>query len=456
MRRRFGADVLLAIVLPVVAVLALLLLEPDRDQPQGKPPVETPLTSASVVCPDALPGTGSDLLGVTILGADPDVKVTGDVLVGLGSSAAPLPVRTRRVSTAPQGLGPAVVTGSGDLAPGLVAGRAQSAPLAAVDCAPPVADQWFTGVGADATHDSVIELVNPNAGPAIADITVRSPNGVIEVSALRGVSVPGNSSLQLDLGQVVPNRAELSLEVHTSRGRLAVHVVDSYDQLGSGATGQDWLPAQAEPSTTNLLLGLTRGAGERTLVLSNPGADEVRATMTVVTPTSTFAPTGVEPVRVAPDSTQAVSLDDVLAQAAKDGAMGLLVESNGPVTTSLRQFAGADLSLLAAAPVLAGNSAVVVPAGSKHLMLAGAGAAGGATVTSYSARGKQLDQQQVALSPDAGADLKLPDDAVLVTVTPQGTSMRAAVLLNGTGAAVIPLRELVLTGLVPDVRPGVP
>ena len=340
MRRRFGADVLLAIVLPVVAVLALLLLHPDRGEPQGKAPVETPLTSASVVCPGALPGTGSDLLGVSILGADPDAKVTGDVQVGLGSSAAPLRVRTRRVSTAPPGLGPAVVTGSGDLAPGLVAGRSQSAPLAAVDCAPPVADQWFTGVGADATHDSVIELVNPNAGPAIADITVRSPNGVLDVPALRGVSVPGNSSVQLDLGQVVPNRAELSLEVHTSRGRLAVHVVDSYDQLGAGATGQDWLPAQAEPATANLLLGLTKGAGERTLVLANPGADEVRATITVVTPTSTFAPTGVEPVRVAPDSTEAVSLDDVLAQAAKDGAIGLLVESNGPVTTSLRQFVG--------------------------------------------------------------------------------------------------------------------
>ena len=144
-------------------------------------PVETPLTTASVVCPNALPGTGSDLLGVTILGADPDAKVKGDLQVGLGASAAPLPVRTRRVSTAPQGLGPAVVTGSGDLAPGLVAGRSQSAPLAAVDCAPPVADQWFTGVGADATHNSVIELVNPNAGPAIADITVRSPNGVLDV-----------------------------------------------------------------------------------------------------------------------------------------------------------------------------------------------------------------------------------------------------------------------------------
>ena len=42
MRRRLGADVLLAIVLPVVAVLALLLLQPDRDEPEGKAPVETP------------------------------------------------------------------------------------------------------------------------------------------------------------------------------------------------------------------------------------------------------------------------------------------------------------------------------------------------------------------------------------------------------------------------------
>jgi hypothetical protein len=191
-------------------------------------------------------------------------------------------------------------------------------------------------------------------------------------------------------------------------------------------------------------------------VLSNPGADEVRATITVVTPTSTFAPTGVDPVRVAPDSTEAVSLDDVLAQAAKDGAIGLLIESNGPVTTSLRQFAGADLSLLTAVPAVDETAAVVLPAGPKHLLLAGADAAGRATVTSYSTRGKPLDQQEVELGPDAGADVALPDDAALVTVTPDGTSVRAAVLLTGTGTAVVPLRELVLTGLVPDVRPGLP
>ena len=315
-----------------------------------------------------------------------------------------------------------MVTGAGDLAPGLVAGRAQSAPLAAADCAPPVPDQWFTAVGADATHDSVLELVNPNAGRAIADITVRSPGGVLDVPGLLGVSVPGNSSTELDLGQIVPKPGRaLARGAHQPRParRARRRLLRRAGRPVRPAS--DWLPAQAEPATANLLLGLTQGAGERTLVLSNPGADEVRATVKVVTPTSTFAPTGVEPIRVAPDSTESVSLDDVLAQAAKDGAIGLLVESNGPVTATLRQVdRRRPLAAHRRRRPSPRPTAVVVPAGPKHLLLGGADAAGGATVTSYSARGKQLDQQQVELGPDAGADLTLPDAAVLVTVTPDG------------------------------------
>jgi hypothetical protein len=349
-----------------------------------------------------------------------------------------------------------VVTGADDLAPGLVAGRSQTAPLAAVDCAPPVADQWFTAAGAGATHDSVVELVNPNAGEALADITVRSPNGVEDVPALRGVSVPGQSTTQLDLGQIVPRRGELSVEVHTSRGRLAVHVVDSYDELGAGAQSRDWLPSQDAPATTNLMLGLTKGQGERTLVLANPGADEVRATVQVVTADSVFAPAGVDEIRVPPDTTDAVSLDDVLTQATRSGATGLLVETTGPVTATVRQVVDGDLSLLSPAPAVDATSAAVVPVGAKELLLGGPDAVGVATVTSYAANGKQLDQQRVELTPHGGADLTLPGDATLVVVRPERTSVRAAVMLTDGGTAVVPLRELVLTGLVPDVRPGVP
>src|SRR5262249_39724368 len=163
-------------------------------------------------------------------------------------------------------------------------------------------------------------------------------------------------------------------------GRLAVHVVDSFDELGTGDSAQDWLPSQAEPATSLMLLGLTKGQGARTLVLANPGSDEVRATVKVVTPSSVFAPSGVEPVRVAPDTTEAVSLDDVLAQAAKDDAIGVLVEASGPVTSTLRQEVGGDLSLLSPAAALDAQTAVVVPKGAKHLLLGGPDAVGVATV----------------------------------------------------------------------------
>jgi hypothetical protein len=452
--RRPGADVLLAVALPVACAVALLLVTPDRSEPTAGPPAETPLRSATVVCPGALPGSG-DALGVSSLGDDPAGDVEGDVQVGPADTTAPLRVRSRRVSGAPPGTAPAVVAATDDLAPGLVAGRSRSAPLAAVDCSPPVADQWFTAAGASPTHDSVIELVNPNAGVAIADVTVRAPTGVLDVPALRGVSVPGRTSTRIDLGQVLPRRGELSLEVHTSRGRLAVHVVDSHDELGSGAQADDWLPAQAEPAERSVLLGLDRGPGERTLVLANPGVDEVRATVQVVTPTSVFTPSGVEPVRVAPDATEAVSLDDVLAQAAEDGATGLLVTSTGPVTATLRQVLGEDLSLIAPSELLS-TTAAVLPAGSKRLLLGDPVGVGVATVTAYAANGRQLDQQRVELASDAGADVALPDRAALVTLTAERTSVRGAVLLTGTGTAVVPLRELVVTGRVPDVRPGVP
>ena len=51
-----------------------------------------------------------------------------------------------------------MIRGSDDLAPGLLGLRSGVAPLTAQDCSVPSSEQWFTGVGAGADHDSVIEL----------------------------------------------------------------------------------------------------------------------------------------------------------------------------------------------------------------------------------------------------------------------------------------------------------
>lgn len=458
-RRAVSPDGVLAVLLPLACVGALALVRTDApDAVDPHPPVRSQLTTASVVCPGAMPAPSARTgrLGVTTLAAGPEDDVGGELTTGLGSDTRPVSVSTGRVSSVRPGPGPVLVTGTGELAPGLVAGRFVATPLTAVDCGPTAAEQWFTAVGAGATHSSVVELVNPNPGRAVADVLVWSQNGPLDVARLRGVTVPGSSRTLLDLGEIVPRRGELTIQVSTLRGQLSAAVLDTYDQLGAGVRASEWLAGQATPSPDNVLLGLARGPGERTLVLGNPGESELRAEIKVVTPRSVFTPAGVEPIRVAPGTTQRADLSSLLEEVTGQGAIGLVVSANGPVTATLRQVVGGDLSLLAPAVPVATSTAVVLPPGRKRLMLADPGAVGVATVTALSADGEELFSERLELKPDTAANLALPAKAVLVVLTPERTTVRAAALVVGEGNAVVRMRELVRTGLVPDVRPGLP
>jgi len=451
--RKPRSDLVVAAAFPVVCLAALLLTRPGTGTTGADvrhEPERTALTSASVVCPSTI-GPGPSV-GVTTL-----TDATGDVQAGLGGEVRPVQVGPQQVSSVDQADGPVVVTGSGDLAPALVAGRSSATPLTATDCRPPTAEQWFTGLGSGATHGSVIELVNPNEGRAVGDVVLWSQSGPLDVPELLGVSVPGGEGVKLDLGEIVPRRGELMARVTTSRGRLAVDVADSVDELGTGLVASDWLAPQPAPSSRNLLLGLARGAGDRTLVLGNPGDDEVRVTVKVVTPRAVFAPAGLEPVTVAPGSSKPVTLTELLAEATDQGAIGLLLESTGPVTANLRQLAGNDLSEVAPAAPLAAETAALVPAGKARLLLADPAGVGLATVVALDSSGAELATEQVELAADTGATVALPEGTVLVRVTPERTSVRAALLVTAAkGVAVVPLRELLVDGLVPDVRPALP
>lgn len=458
-RRAVTPDGVVAVLLPLACAGALVLVRPDAvDTGDAHPPERSQLPTASVVCPGATSAEpdGADRLGVTTLAAGLDADVDGELALGLGGDPRMVRVRTGRVTSVRRDSGPVLVTGHDELAPGVVAGRSADAPLRAVDCAPTAAAQWFTAVGAGATHSSLVELVNPNPGRAVADVIVWSPNGPLDVPGLRGVTVPGGSSTRLDLGAVVPRRGELMLEVSTLRGQVSASVLDTYDELGTGVCASDWLSGQAAPAQENVLLGLARGAGERTLVLGNPGGTELRAEVQVVTPRSVFTPAGVAPVRIAPGSTQKVTLSSLLEEVTGQGAIGIVVTSTGPVTATLRQVVEGDLSLLPPAAQVAGPTALVVPQGRRRLMLADPSAVGVATVTALTADGEELVSERLELKPDTAATLALPEDAALVVLTPERASVRAAVLVVGDGNAVLRMRELVRTGLVPDVRPGLP
>jgi hypothetical protein len=440
--RRADVTVVLAVVLPLLTVAALFLVSPGSQERAAEPPERTELTRSTIVCPSGAPEAALTTTS----------DEAGEVAVRVGKDEETTAGLAPRATTTVPGDGPVAVTGEGALAPGLVGGVFVS-PLAAAPCRQPLPDQWFTGVGAGARHSSVLELVNPDAGPAVVDATLIGEDGVVDAPELRGVAVPARGVVRIDLATTVPRRDELSLRVTTSRGRVAATLRDRYDQLGAGAAARDWLPGQAAPSTTNLMLGLVGGSGQRNLVLTNPGPDETRAGVQVLTKESVFTPKGVEDIVVTPQSVTRVSLSQLLPKDALNDAVGLVVTSSAPLTAGVRSFIERDLShTVPAEPVT--ESTVLTPTGDKQLVLGGATGAGTVTVVAADESGKEVARRRIDVTADRGFTFSLPSEATLVDVTSRGTSVVGSVLVTGDGAAVIPLSQLVRDSLVAQVRPG--
>ena len=451
LRARLNITAVLAVALPALTVGALSLVSPpDADDPLH-PPRETGLNLAILTCPSSISG-GRDVVVASATGAAGPVEVTE-----VGSEAtSTIDVPADRPATGDAGDRPLVVRAVDRMAAGLVAARLDGGP-AATSSRAPVPDQWFTGLGAAARHSSVIELVNPDPGPAVADITVIGPRGPVDAPSLRGITVPGGRGLRLDLSDEIPLRGELAAHVEVSRGRLGVYAVDSFDELGHGKAGIDW-PAPQLPGQELTMLGLPHGEGSRALVLANDGEDEVRATVRVITKDSAFRPTGLDEVRVPPGSVTRVPLSAILGTAIEDGALGVQVEATHPVTATLRSFVDGDLSHAVPLPVVTEATQAIVPEigprATATVLLTGDAVGSAEVLARLSGGGKEV--VPVDLAPGRTATVELPPRTVLVQVTPSGTGVRGAIVVEDGGGTVIGLHELVRTGLVPDVRPALP
>jgi hypothetical protein len=447
LRARINVMALLAVALPALTVGALALVQPADVDESSHPPSETTLNLAILTCPSSI----TDSREISVASATGRAGRV-EVAESGGGGATTLDIQADRPATAVPGTRPVTVRGTDATAPGLLASRQDEGP-AAVSCRAPESDQWFTGLGAAARHSSVLELVNPDPGPAVADITVIGPRGLVDAPSLRGITVPGGRSLRLHLAREIPLRGELAAHVVVSRGRLGVYAADSFDELGRGESGVDWLAAQ-QPSEDLLLLGLPEGTGTRALVLANEGDTEARAVVRVVTKDSAFRPEGLQDVRVPPGSVARVPLTGILGAAVKDGAVGVHVEATGPLTASLRSFVEGDLSHAVPVVTVAEATQVILPEGRSTVLLRADSVGSAEVLARLSGGGKEV--KQVDLAPGRTVPVRLPEGAVLVQVTPRATAVHGAVVTVGGGAAAIGLHELVRTGLVPDVRPALP
>ena len=451
-RRRVTPAIVLAVLVPLLTLGALALVRTEQPRVAARPPELTELTRVSLGCPSAA-GSDSRELAVGSALATEDGEVAVDVL-GSGGAPQPLDLRPGRVSSA-QVPEAAVVTGEDDAAPGLLAARLGDG--AATACGPPLPEAWFPGVGARPAHASVIELVNPDPGPAIADLTILAPSGPLDVPAVRGIRVPGRSSIPLDLARIIPRRTELAVQVVVSRGRLVSSVLDTVDALGTGPSSSDWLTPQGRPVATGVLLGLPSGPGSRRLTIANGGDDETRVQVRVISPESTFQPEGLGEISIPPGSVQSVSLDAVLGPEIAAGATGLLIEATHPVSAGLRSDVRDDLTHAVVTPAVTRQGAALLPAGAKRLLLAGAERPGVATVVARSADGRELREARVEIGPDRSVSTRLPEGAASVSVEVSRTEAVVSVLVTSPrGAVVVPLAETVRSGLVPQVDPALP
>ena len=447
----------LALVIPLVTVGVLTLVQKPPVHDHSRPPSLTGLTSATVVCP--APRASAPIAWVaTASGA------SGDVTVGSGDASSTVSLSPGAV-TPVRGTGPAVVRGDDELAPGLLGLRFGTSPLTAQACGAPSPEQWFAGVGAGPTHDSVIELVNPDSGPADVDITLYG-NRAFTRRQLHGITIPAHRTVRLDLGRIAPKQQVLSAQVQVTRGRLAAHVLDSRTDLLTHKVVREWLPRQAAPALDLHMLGLPTGPGQRTLQVTNPGDDVTRVQVKIVTGDTTFAPESLNTITVPAGSTRTVALSKVLAKALGDGAVGIEVTADAPVVASVLTEQDGDQAVTVPDEVVRTEAAALVPvtpgrpAGRDGTpvtatLYISADSAGAATITAYDASGNALPDRRVGLQQGHTESVKLSKRTAYVHVEPERTVIRAAVVVSGDGASVIPLQELLTEGLVPHIRPGI-
>ncbi|GAA5115045.1 hypothetical protein GCM10023339_21430 [Alloalcanivorax gelatiniphagus] len=443
-RTRPSPLTLLAVVIPLLTVAALGLVRPADEPPTSYAPTGAALDRATAVCPPRLPGADEVRFGSTGLGS-------GDLTLRVGRDDDTQTLTDGVASRTERSY--VVVGAAGELAPGLVASRSGAG--SAVGCDQPAPERWFTGVGASAEHASTLTLVNPDKGATVADVTAWDGSGLVDVPALRGVRVPGGRSTSFDLAQVAPNRDALAMRVAVSRGRLAASVVDVVDPVGRDKPVREWLPAQAAPAATSYVVGVGTTPADRVLTLANPGDSEVRVALKLVSEESEFAPNGVEEVTLAPASVSEVDLSGVLRGRTLQGVQALRLEATGPVTAALRTRTSSDLALSAAAPVVATDTAVALPAGAKRLVVTGATAPGVVVLQAWDEDGSPVvRERRVEVDPATGARLRLPDDAVLAHVRLERTGAVVALEVSDRGLSVLPLSQLESTSQVPDVRPA--
>lgn len=450
--RRSGLPALL----PALAALLVLLaaLVGTSDDP-GEAPRAVPVQETRYACaggPGLVTGQveagrsasarlspGGDEVADVV---DPARWVRSDLARALGRGDRSLVVTQRGEGSGGVGFVTGVLGAArGD---GLVVGR----------CPGVVDDAWYAGLGSAQRHLGVLVLTNLSQTPAVLDVTLWSPEGPVDAVGGEGLVVEAGSTRTVRLSDLAAGEDVLGVHVARRRGAVAVAALDT--STGS-AQGSELVSPMASPSRRVVLAGLV-GRGTRTLSVLNPGETTARARVEVLGPDGTFAPEGLDEVRVRPGSVTRVSLPGSVG----DGPAALRVVSDEPVVASASAASDGDLSVLEDVGDWTGGALVPVggAVGEPDLLLTAPGDAGRTVVVE--GRGPDLARRDRAeVSVPAGSTVRVDLGRVLdldgvssVLVRSDGGVVGTAQYTAGGRQASLALQAAPVDVLTPRVRPA--
>jgi hypothetical protein len=333
---RSPATVGLAVVV-ALAIAAVDVFAPPPPSSARSPEVlavATPVTgTATCVVGDGREGTGTSLAvarpdGLGDGAAGLELRVLGGGEVARTSLPTLAPGEHLRVGVgadAEQALGvdwrggPVAVTRTWRLAPGddLPAGTV------AGPCPSEVASRWvLPGMITVGGSEARIRVANPFGTDATIAIGFVTPEGPEEPIALQNLSVPARGAYELDVNEVLPERADLAAVVRVLSGRA---VVEGY-QLTRAAIGDidgaSLLAASTSPSETWTVPWVAdTDAEDPWLWVLNLGDRPAPVELTLHTADGGIPPEGLTEVTVAPGQLRRIDLRGTLPEGVSTAAI---------------------------------------------------------------------------------------------------------------------------------------
>lgn len=379
----------------------------------------------------------------------------------LAAAAAPTPVLDRAgvVAAVPVAVatdGTVVVRAAGPTAGALEAVQLSHGTAgaergyASVRCEAPGTDAWYVGGSTTVGVSSTLVLVNIDDVPAQADITFWSSSGPVDSRAGQGLVVPPRSRRTLPMETLAPDQDNVAVHVHTRTGRLASGL---RQQRGTPDTplGVDWVPATGPPARGAVVAGIPAGPGTRTLLVANPGPDDVVVAVQLSTADGQFVPSGLD---AAPVPAGTVQLVDLSAQLATTPAAVRVTTDGAGVLAAVfadtpdRDGVGTDFAWLAAAGALDGPALLadtaLDPKSQVTLLLTAPDAGATVTVTPVDVPGAPADT-----APEQSVTIPAGRTVSLVLSSAAGGGMRALAVSVSPGSGSGPVyaaRVLTETG----------